>query len=182
MRITALLLATLLLSGCAADAAQPSQLGAASADAAAQAEFTLVAEQDRADFPVWNTTDLDGYAWNTSNLGDSLAVINFWASWCEPCRQEWPELQAAAAGHPSVHFVGIDTMDELSAARGYIANHPTDYRQLQDPKAFVLKLLHSMPNSMLPTTIILDGQHRIAAWKSGPVFRGQIRRALAKLL
>jgi thiol-disulfide isomerase/thioredoxin len=182
MRKTALLLASLLLSGCAAEVAQPSQLRAASAAAAARAEFTLVAEQDRADFPVWDTTDLDGYAWNTSNLGKSVAVVNFWASWCEPCRQEWPELQAASAAHPSIYFVGINTMDELSAARGYIANHPTDYRQLQDPKAFVLKLLRGMPNSMLPTTIILDRQHRIAAWKSGPVLRGQIRRALARLL
>ena len=182
MRIVAAFLASMLLAGCATDAAQPTRIGAASADAAARAEFNIVAAGERSDFPLWSTTDLDGYAWNTTNLGDSFAVVNFWASWCEPCRAEWPELQVAAVGHPSVRFVGINTMDELAAARGFVSNHPTDYRQLQDPKAFVLKLLPGLPNSMLPTTIILDREHRIAAWKSGPVLRGQIRRALAELL
>jgi len=182
MRITALIVAAALLSGCTSSPVRERvDLGAATADAAAKAEFTVVPEADRTPFPTWSTSDLDGYAWNTTNLGHAITVVNFWASWCEPCRQEWPELQAAAAGHPSVRFVGINTFDELAAARGFIRNHPTDYRHLQDPEAVVLRSLQGMPNSMLPTTVILDRQLRIAAWKSGPVLRGQIRRALGAM-
>jgi thiol-disulfide isomerase/thioredoxin len=182
MRTIALAVASVLLTGCATTVVEkPADLGAASADAAARAEFTIVPEADRAPFPVWSTQDLDGYAWNTTNLGRSVTVVNFWASWCEPCREEWPELQAAAEGHPSVRFVGINSQDDLAAARGFIRNHPTDYRQLQDATAFVLKSLQGMPNSTLPTTVILDRDHRVAAWKSGPALRGQIRRALAAL-
>lgn len=183
MRMTAVVLMSTLLAGCATPAVQPPEdLRAATASAAARAEFTVIAVEDRRPFPTWSGAGLDGYAWNTGNLPARTMVVNFWASWCEPCRQEWPELQAAAAGHPSVGFLGVNTMDEARAARGFVRNHPTDYRHLEDVDAYLLKHLDGVPASMLPTTVVLDAQHRVAAWKSGPVLRGQIRRALGALL
>lgn len=181
MRIAGLLLGALLLSGCSTTSPVAPSAPSAAEAALARTEFTMVATSDRALFPDWSTVDLDGYDWNTSNLAARPTVVNFWASWCDPCATEWPELQAAATEHANVNFIGVDTMDETPAARQFIKDHPSDYRQLVDGSAHILQGLHGMPNSALPTTIILDRYRRIAAWKSGPTTVGQIRRALAKL-
>ncbi len=175
------LVGALLLTGCSltTPVAAPS-LSPAEA-ALAKVEFTIVAPAQRTMFPSWSATDLDGYTWNTSSLGARLTVVNFWASWCQPCETEWPALQAAAAAHPSVNFIGIDSMDETPAARQFVKDHPSEYRQLIDSSAHMLQGLVGMPNSALPTTIILDGTRRIAAWKSGPTTAAQLRRALARL-
>lgn len=182
MRIAGTLLIGLLLAGCSSEPAPAPSLGSATQSAAAHSEFTLVPAAQREAFPDWSGDDIDGYAWTTANLGQRVTVVNFWASWCQPCVDEWPELQAAAAGHPSVAFVGVNSMDERAAARGFVHNHPSEYRHLFDAKADLLRGLESVPAHMLPTTLILDREHRVAAWKVGPVLRGQVRRALAALL
>lgn len=179
--VAALLGAWLLLSACTAPAPAP-QLSSAAQEAARKSEFRVVEPAERQAFPTWRTTDLDGYAWSSANLNRRFAVVNFWASWCQPCEDEWPDLQAAAASHPSVQFIGIASLDEKAAARRFLHDHASEYRHLLDSEAFVLKQLTSIPNSTLPTTIVLDREHRVAAWKVGPVLKGQLRRVLAVLL
>ena len=180
-RAAVLIAASLLLSACGSSTpSAPTTLDAAAAQQA-RSEFTIVPAAQRTAFPTWNTTDLDGYAWSTANLVHQWIVVNFWASWCEPCIEEWPELQAAAAAHPSVQFVGINTMDTTADAKSFIAAHPTEYRQLSDGTAHILASLQGMPNTTLPTTVILDRYHRVAAWKVGPTKREQVRRALEAL-
>ncbi len=181
MRRLGVVLVAAMLAACGTSPVPPPQLSAA-AQAAQKSEFTVVPEDERQLFPTWSTVDLDGYDWNTSNLGARITVVNLWASWCQPCRDEWPELQTAQEAHPSVAFIGINTMDDNSAAKSFIKEFPSAYRQLVDGNATIIKSLQNMPNTMLPMTIVLDHYRRIAAWKSGPVLKGQLRRVLATLL
>lgn len=181
MRRIGLVLAAVLMTACGATPAERPELTAA-AQSAERAEFTIIDTSRRQMFPTWSTLDLDGYDWNTENLGSRMVVVNIWASWCQPCRDEWPELQAAATSHPSVVFIGINTMDNRHEARRFLKEFPSEYRQLIDDNAFIITSLIGVPNTTLPMTLILDQQGAIAAWKSGPVLKGQLRRVLATLL
>ena len=175
-----ILAASLLVSGCSTPPAAPPDLSAAAAGAAA-AEFTILDAGARPAFPEWWGKDLDGYGWTTANLRNRMTIVNFWASWCQPCADEWPELQAAAAGHPSVDFIAIDTMDYRADARRFLNEHDSVYRHLVDADAWILHHIDGVPSTTLPTTLILDTDHHVAAWKAGPVSKGQIRRALAAI-
>jgi thiol-disulfide isomerase/thioredoxin len=154
---------------------------AASPKPAAPGEFTVVPAAKRVSFPVWSGNDLEGNPWSTSTLAGGLAVVNIWASWCEPCRSEWPALQASAAAHPTVRFIGINTIDKLESARAFLKQQPSSYLQVFDDRGVIKSSLTTVPNFILPITMILDAKGRIAAWVPGPTTRDYLDRALASL-
>lgn len=98
-------------------------------------------------------------------------VINVWASWCPPCREEADDLKAAATelAPSGVKFVGINTRDENAQARAYERNAGTPYPSLVDTGDLLLAFRGNVPPSALPTTLVLDGQGRIAVRVSGAV-------------
>jgi cytochrome c biogenesis protein CcmG/thiol:disulfide interchange protein DsbE len=78
--------------------------------------------------PAITIATLDGNRVSVADFRGTSLVVNFWASWCVPCRQEAPVLNAAAADYAGrVQFLGVDIQDTDSAARAYQAQVNSPY-------------------------------------------------------
>lgn len=86
-----------------------------------------------AEAPDFTLTTLTGETVRLADLRGRPVVINFWSTWCQPCRQEHPLLQRAPDLYPAVAFVGVVYQDDPAAARRYLAREPVSYPQLVDP-------------------------------------------------
>ncbi len=131
---------------------------------AGQAEFNYPAGQRRA-FPMVSGPDLTGTrTLRTSDYAGKVVVINFWGSWCAPCRAEADELRSASAAlNPAeVTLLGIDVKDTTGAARAFSSASRTPYPSIFDPASFISQAISEQPMNVLPMTIVLDKQHRVA--------------------
>lgn len=81
-----------------------------------------------------------------------VVLVNFWASWCEPCIAEMASLDALA-GEGALRIVGVDFKQTSEAIRAYLARHPVRYPILRDPRGEVAR---AWTDGVLPTTVILD--------------------------
>ncbi|MHB8732514.1 MAG: TlpA family protein disulfide reductase [bacterium] len=87
-------------------------------------------------------------------------VLNFWASWCVPCREEAPLLGAVARDYQSrgVLVVGVDTQDLEAPARAFLAQHQVIYLNLRDPDGGAGRLFGT---TGVPETFFIDSGGRI---------------------
>jgi len=85
----------------------------------------------------------------------SATVINVWANWCAPCRQEQPALLATQARYAGqdVRFVGINYNDDLELARRWVDDFDVTYPSLYDPQGRTAALLDY---PFLPDTYVVD--------------------------
>lgn len=104
------------------------------------------------------------------------ALINFWASWCEPCREEAPEFERFARSlHGTGALVGVDYTDEEGNARAFLRRYGWTFPVLSDPDgAFGARYGFSG----LPTTVVLDSGGRIVETLRGPQSEANLRLAL----
>jgi thiol-disulfide isomerase/thioredoxin len=104
----------------------------------------------------------------------NVVVINFWASYCAPCRTEAPELEKvyAATRADGVAFVGINVHDQRDPAKAFLADVKPTYGSIFDPSAS-LALDFEVPPNSIPATLVIDRKGRIAA-----VLRSQIDQKL----
>ncbi|HWN36476.1 MAG TPA: TlpA disulfide reductase family protein [Pseudonocardia sp.] len=119
-------------------------------------------------------------------IGDypgQVAVLNIWGSWCGPCRGEMDDLQqlhlSTQAG--GVAMLGIDVRDDRAAAADFMRDRKVTYPSLFDFPGRTLDALHGYPRNTVPSTIVLDREHRVAAVFLTSVRIGQLAPVVAQL-
>ncbi|WP_308252022.1 TlpA disulfide reductase family protein [Pseudonocardia sp. KRD291] len=94
-----------------------------------------------------------------------VVVLNVWGTWCGPCREEMPALQQIhqLLQPEGVTLLGIDVRDNRDAARDFLRNRAITYPSIFDSPGRSLLALRGFPRNTVPSTIVLDRQHRVAA-------------------
>jgi len=103
-----------------------------------------------------------------ADYAGKVVVLNVWGSWCGPCRTEAPNLQFVT-GQKDVSVLGIDVRDDAQAARDFTRSAGVTYDSISDYPGRSLAGLGGVPRNVVPLTVVLDKQHRVAFVSLVPV-------------
>ncbi|MCW2523559.1 MAG: TlpA family protein disulfide reductase [Frankiales bacterium] len=121
--------------------------------------------------PAVAGTTLQGHAYTSAQFVGDVIVVNVWASWCGPCREESPTLASLSRSLASeqVHFVGLDEADTRSAAIDFATSDGIGYPSVFDQNSSLLARLKVLPIRGIPSTMVLDRTGHLAGRIIGPV-------------
>jgi thiol-disulfide isomerase/thioredoxin len=141
---------------------------------------TVIPVKDRATAPSFSGTLLGGGRFASSSLRGKVAVINFWGSWCPPCRVETPEFQQVYAEDRTrgVEFLGVNVKDDEQLAQAFVTSKAITYPSLYDPRGEVALAFRDYPANAIPSTIVLDQAGRVAAVYTAAVTQTDLRTVL----
>jgi thiol-disulfide isomerase/thioredoxin len=128
--------------------------------------------------------DSEGRPQALSQWRDKVLVINFWATWCTPCREEMPLFKAAQLqyGSRGLQFVGI-AADSAAKVRDWIAESPPGYPTLIGGYS-AIELSQVLGNRVgaLPYTVVVDRSGRVVFRQLGPFSESKLNAIIGELL
>lgn len=129
-------------------------------------------------FDGFTLTSLDGKPITVGSSG-KVTVINFWATWCPPCREEMPELNKFAKKYQqSLVFYAVDIQEDSDKVAEFITKNNYTMTTLLDNDGTVAKKFRI---SAIPTTIVIDKDGLIKFRKSGPVTMSELEEVIKGL-
>jgi peroxiredoxin len=145
----------------------------------------VIPADERASAPDFGGRLLDGAEFASADLAGDVAVLNFWGSWCAPCRVETPEFQEVYADvrDDGVEFLGLNVKETSEQfALAFIDRFGIEFPSLFDPRGEVALAFRDYPANFIPSTIVLDRDGRVAAVYTGEISQDDLRRVLDRLL
>ena len=105
--------------------------------------------------PNFTLKSLSGENLKLSEMAGNVVLINFWASWCGPCREEMPYLNALHKKYEALGFtvIGVNVEQQSKDAKGFLRNTPVDFPILLDNQNKVSKMYEVVA---MPTTVMVD--------------------------
>ncbi|OZV76272.1 alkyl hydroperoxide reductase [Micromonospora echinospora] len=175
-RWTAALLATVAtvaLAGCTAESGEQR--------CTTRDGFLECAPDQRGTAPKVSGELLDGGSYDLSQDRGKVVVINFWGSWCAPCRAEADDLENTyqATKASGVTFLGINVSDSRDKAIAFEEGRAT-YPSLFDPPGRTALDFEIAPNA-IPATVVLDREGRIAALRRGAVIQDALQPVVERV-
>jgi thiol-disulfide isomerase/thioredoxin len=133
--------------------------------------------------PDIRLSGLDGRPLSLRSYRGAVTVLNFWGSWCGPCRGEERGLSLLSRAYPGrVHFLGVDVRDERAAAGAFRRFYKVTYPSFFDPTNRVALIFHTVQPATTPETFVIDASGRLEARFTGAVLYSQLRHVLEQAL
>jgi cytochrome c biogenesis protein CcmG, thiol:disulfide interchange protein DsbE len=116
-----------------------------------------------------------------ANYRGQWVLVNFWASWCVPCREEAPTLERFQHRYGGADFtvVGIDSRDLSGDGRNFVKQYGLSYPQLRDGDG---DAAHDFGTTGVPENFLIDPQGRVSLLVRGPVTADYLRESVAPML
>jgi cytochrome c biogenesis protein CcmG/thiol:disulfide interchange protein DsbE len=131
--------------------------------------------------PALTGTTLDGSSFDLANFRGRPVIVNFWASWCPPCRDEFPMLEKALQGYggDGLEVVGVSFNDADAAARSFMAQAGAKWPSVTDPTGQLAKAWKMVAP---PQTYFIGRNGVIASRQIGELTQADLDRQLAAIL
>lgn len=143
----------------------------------------LLPVDEREPAPAVTGTTVGGEQMSLADL-EGPVVVNFWGSWCGPCIQEAPELQRLYRHYQpqGVAFLGVNVRDSQRGAERFEEEVGKPYPSLVDRPGEIAAAFGGIGPAVMPSTLLLDHEHRVAVRLFGATNYGQVQDLLEPLL